>query len=160
MSTLEESRERFKPIQEIEPPDLDHMIRTEVARVDLGILPEDSLVAFSGLHTASNYVINVLDSHDLGNRRKVNLWYVGSGELTALGTHACFIGPGRGCLQTEARRICSVDLRKGLNHVEEGVLEVGKQYCLPTFRWYDGELSADIINSRIETYTRIELITD
>ena len=81
MSTLEESRERFKPIQEIEPPDLDHMIRTEVARVDLGILPEDSLVAFSGLHTASNYVINVLDSHDLGNRRKVNLWYVGSGEL-------------------------------------------------------------------------------
>jgi len=152
---MTEKREVFRAVQDKESPTLDEKLYTEAQRVDLKELPEGSLVSFSGVHPASNYVIEILDPLELGGKRNVNIWYIGSDGFDVLGTPACFIGPKSGCLQTEARMLHSVDTNY---EGEEGVLEVGKQYGLPEFKWNrDNKLYADRLNMRIEHYTRIIL---
>lgn len=145
--------EIFKPCQGEKSPQLDGICFENVQKVELGTLPEDALVCFSGCHPASNYILRVLDSPELGNQREVKLWYVGGEGRDAMGNPACFTGPGKGCLITKAENIFSIPNQKG-------ILEIGKQYALPTFRW-DSKENLYVINHfsevRTETYTKIQL---
>lgn len=150
----------FIPCQGEAKPKIDETSYEEARRVDLKNLPEGTIVLFSGKHPASNYIVEVLGSPSLGPERDVKLWYVGSGRLTLFGNPACFIGPQSGCLKTKAKNLQSFTMEdcRERKPFAEGILEVNKQYTLPTFGWNEEkELYVKPYGSRIEAYTQIRV---
>ncbi|OGI64705.1 hypothetical protein A2642_01895 [Candidatus Nomurabacteria bacterium RIFCSPHIGHO2_01_FULL_39_10] len=152
----------FTPHQKENPPYIDITLYKEVNRVDLKNLPEGTRVLFSGLHPASNYLVEVLGTPELGLKRDVKLWYLGSGSFNSFGA-VCLIGPQSGCLKTKAKNLYSFTINNRIQRKpdDEGILELGKQYMLPTFGWdYKKELYADTNNIRLEAYTKIKVPTE
>ena len=141
-----DEKKHFTAIQELEHPSLEDVVLVEIPRVDLKTLPEGSLATFRGNHPASNYLIQVLGSPELGDQREVNLWYLATTRLTLFGNPASLYCPGKGCFRSKAEAFRP-----------EGVLAVGQIYSLPNFKWGDdGELVvSNPVDTRVETYTRV-----
>jgi hypothetical protein len=149
-------KEIFIPIQGKEAPTLDERLYHEVERIDLKVLEEGTFIAFSGIHPASNYIVEALDKP--GNEREVDIWYVGTEELNAAGYPACVL-PDKppGCLRTKAENICSIKALKDIKKLEstDGVMIKHQNYWLPEFCWEGDRIYADSEQTRTEPYIRI-----
>lgn len=144
------------------PPDIPKRFFKTVTSISLNTLSKGSLVKFSGIHPASNYILRILERDS-----KMKLWYLGGGGFTLGGLPACFTGPGMGCIQVNTNFIGSFSLAdknygsliEGEFYGKKGFLEIGKNYFIPHFNWDDERKL--YINSlpRTEPYKKIEVIS-
>ena len=123
----------FKPFPEYSQPKFSITRAVEHRRVDLRELPLDSLVQFYGTNPASVYIAKLCGDEE---GKKIKIWW---------GDHIanCIMGP--------VDEIVSFE--KGMINLEEGVMELGKNYFMPTFIIMDGETI--IGDAKTETYRKI-----
>ena len=110
----------------------------KVQRLDLRQLELGSFIEFSGVHPGSNYIVLLIGSE---NDRRIKLWLKGYSQNGVTGTIDDLISINP----------------EGL-HTERGVLEVKKNYILPTF-YHDrnGFVFPSHQDDRCEPYTAIFL---
>jgi len=138
--------EKFKPIQNVNPPKFNEEDFEEVKRVDLKDLEVGALVLFKGVHPDSRYLLEI-EGEEKTNERLIKFWYFGFG--------ASFMG-GKGYLSTKAKNITASTKEEMLDEkMPQGILERGKHYTLPEFKWNNKRLYTG--GFRMETYKRIQL---
>ncbi len=148
----------FTPCQGENAPIIDETKYTEVNRVDLKTLPEDTIVTFSGAHPASNYMIQVLGTPQ--EEREIKIWYSGSNAVAWWGP-ICHVGPGSGCLKTKAKNLESFTIEEiaKKEKSKKGILELKKNYTIIEFAWDDqNQLYPKYEGGqRLEYYTSIKI---
>lgn len=152
---LKRLQKQYVPIQGIRSPDLSILNGQDVDIVDLKTLPPDTVMVFSGTHSASHYIAQVIEEQNLGNERLIHLWYVGQKPRASFGV-GNDVNIRIGCLETRVDSFQG-DFRKG--NEELGIFQLGGLYSLPDFLWTNagrGELYFNF-NMRLETITRLQL---
>ncbi|MBW2990195.1 hypothetical protein KY348_00650 [Candidatus Woesearchaeota archaeon] len=109
-------------------------------RVELKELPLGTVVQFYGLHPDSKYICLIAGTEE---HKQIKVWLKGRGN-GAVG---------------DLEAITSVDYRAPREKaVEEGVMEIRKNYFMPTFEYDENDnltLRGGGANSRFEPYTKI-----
>ena len=131
----------FVPLQEFEksPERIDELEGVETPnRVDLKELPLGSVIQFYGVHHDSKYITLLCGPE---SDRQIKIWLKGRGN-GAIGSIDCLF---------------SQDFLVRPRISQLGILEVGKNYCLPHF-YFDKEDNVSVAQQfRTEPYTKIFL---
>jgi len=140
-----ELTEEFSVIEGFErsPPPIDRVEDVEhPKRLDLREISIGSVVQFHGEHPDSIYICRLSGSE---SDRKIKIWLKGRGN-GAIGS-------------IDALR-SRHSMRQWPWIVEKGVLEIGKNYVIPTFKYdKDDNLFLDHLGSRTEPYSKIFVLT-
>ncbi|MBI2542014.1 hypothetical protein HYV80_04860 [Candidatus Woesearchaeota archaeon] len=128
----------FVPFPDCNTPEIDLETAETPDRADLKELPLETVIQFYGYHPASRYTAKL--TQDEAGRRVIKIWFAHN--------LPCAIGP-----------IENIRSSEGLTGegLERGVMQIGKNYDLPTFAYHGKEFKelGLSLDWRCEPYTKI-----